>query len=197
MNGSHDDVVSTRICTRNPDRSGISSRFDIAYGFSITVLPMIPVFLFNLMILRRIRRATPSNKIPVTVNVHRKGSRLRTEMTLTLLLISVCFLVFNLPYLVSWCKKVFNSHRIARDLANAMLSDDSDQIYFTKTIFNFNYAINFFLYCLAGTYYRRELRTLCSCRRRNRPFANSRMLSMPPSPFPDRATLSPLSAQMS
>lgn len=40
-----------------------------------------------------------------------------------------------------------------------------EKIYITRALFCANYCINFFLYCLTGSYYRKEVASICGKKR--------------------------------
>ncbi|KAF8561486.1 hypothetical protein P879_06599 [Paragonimus westermani] len=153
---------------------------------------------------------------------HQRGDRLGRQFTTTLLTISACFLLLNIPYLVVWiCRwhlpRMYKLHVVqnyaennscvptgvcshSRDMdvpnrstpLSFIWSIDSNNnetkshglsvpirinttqapqepdqldwlqavLFISRTIFSFNYCINFFLYSLVGKYFRRELTRL-------------------------------------
>ena len=96
----------------------------------------------------------------------------KLEFTCLLLVVSTCFIALNLPYFVVWCMRVYNqlSAGTAGPASSAHLRGT---LYISKTIFSFNYCINFFLYSMTGVNFRRQLKILFS-RSRNKGKAPSK-----------------------
>jgi hypothetical protein len=67
-----------------------------------------------------------------------------------------------LPYFIYWCQRnlLSTSHTTADGIKSV---NTRDQFYVTLTIYYMNYCINFFLYCLTGTYYRKALKNIFCC----------------------------------
>ncbi|KAF7259605.1 hypothetical protein EG68_02873 [Paragonimus skrjabini miyazakii] len=167
-------------------------------------------------------QASKPNRTEWPSRASRSGDRLGRQFTTTLLTISACFLLLNIPYLIVWIcrwqqprmyklymvrnyvgnnscaptsvcshsrdKDVLNhsttlsfvwsidpnnndnkSHGLSVPIrANATQTlQEPDQLdwlqavlFISRTIFSFNYCINFFLYSLVGKYFRRELTRL-------------------------------------
>ena len=94
--------------------------------------------------------------------------RLRLEFTMILLSVSTSFICLNLPFFVIWMQHFLIS---AQQQSNNFIVDKQDYdgvqtksglIALAKTIFYFNYCINFFLYALTGRQFRLHLKSLFS-----------------------------------
>ena len=96
----------------------------------------------------------------------------KLEFTCLLLVVSTCFIALNLPYFVVWCMRVYNQLS-AGTAGPASSSHLRGTLYISKTIFSFNYCINFFLYSMTGVNFRRQLKILFS-RNRNKGKAASK-----------------------
>ena len=104
-----------------------------------------------------------------------RGNMLRLEFTFILLAISSCFICLNVPYFIVWVRTVFlredpisgsnNTSDSIDVLSEHSVGASSTQLYLTRTVFYFNYCINFFLYCLTGRQYREQIRCLFYRRR--------------------------------
>lgn len=147
--------MTQEICTRNPDYPRTNFTMEVIYGLLITAVPFVIIAVFNMLILRTImQRDANIRKFKIAF----KDNRIRWEFTVTLLAVSSSFICLNLPYFVTWCQQF-------RQTTNASVSSQMrDQLYITRTIFYLNYCVNFFLYCLSGTYYRRQLAKTFGCR---------------------------------
>ena len=87
-----------------------------------------------------------------------KESRMQTSMTRTLLLITFSFLLLSSPiyifYLIYLFVSPYTSPYAFAQYAEVGLS--------TGKLFQLNFSINFYLYCLGGTTFRKELRKIFS-----------------------------------
>lgn len=155
-----------KACTGLPEYVQVNNVLEIIFGLLITLVPYIVIITLNSLILKVLLvRDTVDGHLKVAM----RGNRLRLELTLTLLAISSCFLVLNIPYFVVWV--VQRSHGFRSDTFSspqehtAYVQKTSQHLSITRSIFYINYSINFFLYCLTGTYYRTKMRDLFRCGR--------------------------------
>jgi hypothetical protein len=162
-----------KICTGNPDYKQLNFIMDLLYGLSITAVPFVLVTVFNFLMLRKlINRHILSGRIRAVF----KESKMRIEFTVTVIAVSTCFVCLNIPYFVIWVQQFLQTvdpddpdvlrqnseyHRITQS--------NSEYISITRTIFTLNYSINFFVYCLTGTYYRGVIRNLFRCGKNKKP----------------------------
>ena len=161
------------VCSRSDEYKNINWILDSIYGVCITALPFIIISFFNTMILRKLvcRKADI-----VEARAISKESRMRLEFTFILLSISTCFICLNLPYFIVWCRRFQSIHDIQSSAWNGSGKDyiilakfiqtglNRNQLFITRTIFYINYAVNFFLYCLTGRQYRKNMIQLFCCR---------------------------------
>nr|AKQ63053.1 orphan G-protein coupled receptor 49 [Platynereis dumerilii] len=118
----------------------------------ISVLPFLVIVICNVMIIRALiesRVVTSGNKIQSNME------KTYMQMTLMCLSASFAFLVFITPSIVLLIGKPY-------------WDNDSDSYIIAKAVNNqltyVNHSINFFLYCLSGARFRKELvRTLICC----------------------------------
>ena len=161
--------TGTAVCSMNHDYRQINWYLDTFYGVCITALPFTIIFFFNTMILRKL--VCRKSDMVETLAISRE-SRMRLEFTFILLSISTCFVCLNFPYFIVACRRFLQSSQSeGSDIDNITIKSaqttepDRNSLYFTRTIFYFNYAINFFLYCLTGKQYRKYMIQLFCCRK--------------------------------
>ena len=165
-------VNGVRMCSSRPAYQYASFVFDSAYGFIITAVPCTTITSFNLLILRKLLRRAVRHR-SASGRIFSKDTRVRIEFTLILLAISTCFVCLNIPYFVVWCRRFLLTARLQESHEPHLMHQAEHSvafingalIYVTKTIFFFNYAVNFFLYCLTGKQYRQALQSICPCSR--------------------------------
>ena len=143
-----------RICTRNSKFHQLNFILDSIYGLIITAVPSLVIMFLNMPILRRL---ISWDKARTKSRLVLKENRIRLEFTVIMLAISSCFIGLNLPYFIIWCRQFQQS----LNPGSPTLADRlSGELYITKMIFCINYCINFFMYCLTGAYYRREIKSM-------------------------------------
>ncbi len=124
-----------------------------AYMFLSTVtasfVPVISLFVMNIIIIRVVvQRGKQRSK-----NTSRNSER---QITTMLLLVSMMFVILLVP---------FETREIYYNLSGIPNSPDEFAIFsflfwFTIELFNLNYSINFFLYLLSGSKFRKDLKNL-------------------------------------
>ncbi|CAD5114138.1 unnamed protein product [Dimorphilus gyrociliatus] len=132
---------------------------DTIYGLCITAIPYLIVTISNLLILKQIIQLKRLG------NVGRE-SKFRFEFTGILLAISTCFVCLNAPYFGVWCHVQYNADLInnpGKFVKHDPLDEPNSQINLTKTIYICNFSVNFFLYCLTGEHFRKQLYYRCFC----------------------------------
>ena len=137
------------ICTWNPQYENIHFVLELVYGLSITAIPFVLVAVFNFLMLKRLVTRHCTGKRTLR-SVFRK-SKIRIEFTITVLAVSTCFVCLNIPYFVIWLRQNLQSFNPD---STDVVRRNSDLLVITRTIFSLNYSINFFVYCLTGSYYR-------------------------------------------
>lgn len=149
-------------CTTDIDHGFLSFILDSIYAILITMVPFVVIAILNIMIVRKLlsQRKKRKNRSIVT-----EESVKRLEFTIILLVVSFCFIALTVPFFVVWLRNFLTSKHIysTKDLT-AYEEPNVDYwqgvLYITRTIFYMNYCINFFLYIIAGAYFRREVKML-------------------------------------
>ena len=153
-----------KTCTGLPEYVQVNNVLEIIFGLLITLVPYIVIITLNSLILKVLLMRDP---VDGHLKVAMRGNKLRLELTLTLLAISSCFLVLNIPYFVVWviqrCTWINQDNALSMHYHTAQVEKSSQHLWITRSIFYINYSINFFLYCLTGTYYRTKMRDLFRC----------------------------------
>lgn len=153
---------SARVCTPNVKFRKVIFILDSIFGVLITLLPFIIITLLNFLIVRKL---FIRNRRHRQCKVITEESIIRLEFTIILFAISFCFIGFNLPYFVMWCRTFLWSHG-EKDMTTSQYL--KDVLLFCRTIFYMNYCVNFFLYSVTGAYFRNELKMLFSLQGRKR-----------------------------
>ena len=149
------------ICTRHPDYDDLNFILESFYGLLITGIPLLIISGLSLPIFRKLRtRKQEKNNSQMVF----RENRIRLEFTVILLAISWCFIALTLPYFVTWCQQFRQSLRPASIQSPMEMERMRGQNYITRTISYIKYCINFFLYCMTGAYYRREIRSILKFR---------------------------------
>ena len=91
-------------------------------------------------------------------SLHNNRNRIRIELTITLMGISSAFIILNLPYFIVWLKLYLPDDDFSRTNERTR-----NYLYIAKTVFIVNYSINFFVYCMTGTYYRGVIKRILTC----------------------------------
>lgn len=145
-----------RHCVSNPRFARLNFVLDSVYGLLLTAVPSAIISAFSTPILRRLVASHRQQKESRLVF---KENRIRLEFTIIFLSISSCFVALTIPYLITWCQQFWNT--LHPDMMSPIQFDRfRNHLFVTRTIFYLNYCVNFFLYCLTGAYYRREIRSL-------------------------------------
>ncbi|XP_061183057.1 C-C chemokine receptor type 1-like [Saccostrea echinata] len=155
-----------KVCTTEPTYKDVSFVLDCIFVMSIIFLPFVIITVLNTMIIRTLYIR---NKHHRECKVITEESIIRLEFTIILIAISICFIAFNTPYTAIWSKQHLLAKLLKTTNTDDLLKDDHDGseltwninvMFITRTIFYMNYCVNFFLYCLTGAYFRKELRML-------------------------------------
>lgn len=149
-------------CTTDKDHGFLSFILDSIYAILITLVPFSAIAVLNILIVRKLISQNKKRQNHYVITEERV---IRLEFTIILLVVSFCFITFNVPFFVVWLRNFLNSNHIytTKDLTTYEEPNfDYWQgvLYITRTIFYMNYCINFFLYIIAGAYFRREVRML-------------------------------------
>ncbi|XP_052059309.1 neurotensin receptor type 1-like [Mytilus californianus] len=162
LSGIYKSDAGNVYCTGSPQHGFISFVFDSIFALLISFVPFVIIIVINILIMKKLLRQKRSKNCK---RVMTEESTIRLEFTIILLALSICFIIFNIPYLVLWCRNFLTSKYVTTLNASASdvnLSYWQGLLYFVRTIFYINYCINFFLYLITGAYFRREVRVLFS-----------------------------------
>ena len=133
--------------------------YEFIYGLLITAVPLVIITVLNVCILRSLSGTDLEfNKYS---SMSRKRTSLKTQFTIILLGVSVCFVCLNLPYFIIWCCAM--GHIIKNMDHQTWNNPYTNELLIAKTLFCCNYCVNFFLYCFSGSYYKKELTKLFPC----------------------------------
>lgn len=164
LSGMYKSASGNLYCTRSPNHGFVSFVCDSIFAVMITFVPFVIITVLNVRIFQKLFKRRRSRKCK---NIITEESIIRLEFTIILLALSICFISFNIPYFVMWCRNFLTSKYVSHSVSS---STDADLkywqgvLYFVRTIFYVNYCINFFLYLITGAYFRREVRVLFTYR---------------------------------
>lgn len=150
-----------RYCTTYQKHRFVSFVLDSVYGLLITFVPLTIISVMNALIISKLFARKRKQK---KTRVMSEDALVRLEFTSILLVISFCFVAFNIPFLVLWIRNFFRSKYVSSQINESEYDVEYWQgvLYITRTIFYANYCINFFLYSITGAYFRRGLKaTFC------------------------------------
>lgn len=151
-------------CTSNPIYGFTAFVLDSIFAVLITFVPFLIITILNILIMRKLFVRNKKYKEYVTY-YKTEESVIKLEFTIILLTISFCFIAFNLPYFSVWFRNFLKSKYITNhqmELSYNNIEFWQGVLEITRTIFYMNYCINFFLYNITGTYFRRQIKSLFS-----------------------------------
>ena len=137
-------------------------------------IPFMTMLIFNILIIRRLRSlrddsalsrgGSELSKTGITKQTN-SMTRMLLSVTFYFLLVTVPILIFTMFQSVILYKDQYKDKKSGEKpdpekLAQLELADA-----IMTTIVYINHSINFFLYCLTGRRFRRELRAMCGCMR--------------------------------
>lgn len=184
LSGVYMSADGTQYCTSDKNYHFVSFILDSTFAVLITLVPFSIITILNILIVKRLVSANKRHRIEFSYhkNEFRKiGSRshlqtdesiIKIEFTVILLAISFFFIAFNVPYFSIWFRNFLYNKYIAKQIRMSMEHIEYWQglLYVSRAIFYMNYCINFFLYSITGTYFRREMRRMFSLRQRRGSF---------------------------
>ena len=145
------------MCQGSPEYEHANNVLDITYAVLITGVPFLLTVTLSLPILVKAVSTRKESRLAFRQN------QIRLEFTFIQLGLSACFICFNLPYFVVWCHKY----------TSVTNTDKLNGLHLiTKTFFYLNYSCKFFLYCITGAYYRREIKSIVFFYQSSRPNDN-------------------------
>ncbi|CAH1776285.1 unnamed protein product [Owenia fusiformis] len=143
--------------------------FSIGYMVVIIIIPFVAISALNTVIICRTFGRTKSlgrltSNVSRASNASKRGD---VKLTIMLITVSTSFAILAVPYTIAWAI-YFNDFLNAKAMnlkCNVVVLHSNAIKGITDIIFNLNYCINFWLYAISGTSFRRQLRLLCQCGR--------------------------------
>ena len=135
--------------------------------FLFSVLPFACLFLSNSILVLKLRRSVKNAGVQMTITDTEKASRERTanSVTLTAIVVSVVFVVLTSPLAFYNFFSFTNANTETEDANELAVRFFIQNLFYM--IAYFNYSVNFYLYCLTGERFRKELRKIvCGWRQR-------------------------------
>ena len=178
LSGVYHSADGTQYCTSDKHFGFTSFVLDSTFAVTITLIPFVIITVLNILIVRTLFRTNRRHNNCATMTCNKKmksGMVIRTEesiikleFTFILLAVSFFFIAFNVPYFTIWFRNfIYNTYITQQNKASI---EDIEYwqgvLYVSRTIFYLNYCINFFLYSITGTYFRKEVKYLFSLKAR-------------------------------
>ena len=118
-------------------------------------------------IIYSLAKSRQTRKMRLSCNAdNRKASshqNIERQLTLMLLSVAMAFVILRLPYTITY---TINRWKLWHPLNDIMDMRLHAALKITDVIATTNYTINFVLYCLCGSAFRRQLRIMFSCKKR-------------------------------
>jgi hypothetical protein len=130
---------------------------ELAYGLLITAIPFMIVAVFNVLMLKEL---ITKHFFSAPIRVVFRKSKIRIEFTVTVIAVSTCFVLLNIPYFIAWLIQNLQTFHPTHHIVSQR---NSEALSVTRTIFSINYSINFFVYCLTGSFYRSVIKNMFGC----------------------------------
>ncbi|XP_013384991.1 cysteinyl leukotriene receptor 2-like [Lingula anatina] len=159
-------ITKEKVCTHNSEFKTLSYVIDMIFGMSITLVPFVIISVLNVLMVRKLVARSRNRRRGVFGMVQVQENKIRMEMTIILLGLSTCFVMLNMPYFVTWCLHMYRTFPSRETDVDFRYSRGA--LHVTRTIYFFNYCVNFFLYSISGACFRKELRALFTYRRLQR-----------------------------
>lgn len=183
LSGVYVSADGTRYCTSNKVHHLLSFALDSTFALLITLVPFTIITVLNIFIVKRVLTRNKRHKIEFSYHrkrlrrifaekCHTDESLIKIEFTLILLSISFFFVTFNLPYFSIWFRNFLYNKYISRQesMSTEHIEYWQGLLYVTRAIFYMNYCVNFFLYSITGSYFRREVKRMFTNNRRRGSF---------------------------
>ena len=134
------------------------------------LIPAILVFVFTAFIIIRVKRMSLLRREISTVRQTTTGGGRnkvsdsdQRQLNIMLLLVAITFLILRLPYsIMTYVHELKYGSNHYADFADDMIYDA------TYCLAVFNYCINFFLFCLSGSVFRKTFFSCLQCEKLNR-----------------------------
>ena len=111
-------------------------------------------------------RRTRQQRLSCNTDTRKGGAasqNIEKQLTVILLSVAIAFILLRLPYTMSYTLHKWK-YNLWTDPSEELKTQLSFAFKITDVIVVANYTINFFLYCLCGSAFRRQLRRLSPCR---------------------------------
>ncbi|KAH3783046.1 neuropeptides capa receptor-like [Dreissena polymorpha] len=138
------------VCTSYSER--LSAILDTVYAISITIIPLLIITALNILIVAKLFKR---NRERGDLFSEDANSKIRLEFTVILVVISCCYVVFNIPYNVMWI--------LFRNVEH-YTKHQSAILFLARTFFYMNNSANFLLYSVTGRSFRCALKKFILCR---------------------------------
>lgn len=126
------------------------------------IIPFLAMLIFNIFIIRKLREMSNSMLTRNISQLSTTGITQQTKsMTYMLLSVTIYFIVVTTPVFIFTMVETVKLHRSTLDRHYHAKLQLADAI--TTMFFYLNHSINFFLYCLTGRRFRKELKAMCGC----------------------------------
>ena len=137
----------------------IDTYFQLLFG---AVIPTTTIAVSNIGIAFTVRRAS-QNRAKMSASHSKEGDKKENQLTAMLAVVSVVYLVTTTPHKLYITLSQLSAWNLLEKLN---INTQFLTIYLVYDLWMCNYAVNFYLYCLAGGKgYRKDARTILMCRR--------------------------------
>ncbi|KAK2149305.1 hypothetical protein LSH36_455g01024 [Paralvinella palmiformis] len=148
-------------CLINFSAAAIYSRIDLIISKVIGQLfTNVAVAVLTAGIIVRLARSRRKRDHMTSGNQTESSSAAERHLTIMLVVMATSFVVLRSPYTITWYVSHFTSQQMSSSNKETIMDD---ALLVTYVIATMNYAVNFFLYCLAGKKFREQLVLLCCC----------------------------------
>jgi len=134
------------------------------YAIVFTVLLPVIVFIVNMIVVRKVRRAPHSAATTLGRQQHHQSTSSNSAVpTVMLITISLVYIVLNAPYaILSVFVREMKDSVPCSEKWRTLLHTATQFRWLTFGLYHFVFAYNFFVYVITGKQFRSELRHLCS-----------------------------------
>lgn len=154
----HNGIIYCQVTRRAPYErwSMVSLRFGTLF------IPFVLIITLTLLIIWNLSRARRHRRRHLVGQQHHAISSVQRQLTLMLLAVSINFLIIRLPYTIAYYLN-HNKKTIWVPLSVRHSNNLFAAWRMTDVLATSNYCLNFFLYCLCGSVFRRQLLLLLRC----------------------------------
>jgi hypothetical protein len=131
------------------------------------ILPVIAIAILNVFIIVRVTKISREHQKRKSIsnkqNKRTKKDEKNLQLTIMLILVSTSYVLLYLPVLVHFVIDYLERHDVIRVSSDAMLIAGN----YTRALYVFGFAINFFLYTISGRVFREQLQFILHCNHRD------------------------------